>query len=149
MPDREFDLVPSEATGLVGRLTAQYIAGAAQPGARIARAARSPNKLAVVHADVGSAAAEWTLLQADSTDPGNQIAAALGIVTHPSPDSVAAQHTLGLDVTGVNVDAGATLPMPTVVVFDAAGIIRWIDVHPNYATRTEVADIIAAVDAVS
>lgn len=35
--------------------------------------------------------------------------------------------------------------MPTVAVIDSAGIIRWIDVHPNHTTRTEVADIISAV----
>ena len=28
-------------------------------------------------------------------------------------------------------------------------IIRWIDVHPNYANHSEVADILAAVDTVS
>ena len=39
--------------------------------------------------------------------------------------------------------------MPTVVVVDAAGLIGWIDVHPNYTTRSEVPDILAAVDAVS
>jgi hypothetical protein len=32
------------------------------------------------------------------------------------------------------------------VVTDAAGVIRWIDVHPNYTTRTEVSQILAAVD---
>ena len=83
-----------------------------------------------------------------ASDPGNQIAIALGILTEPSPDSVAAQAKLGLDLTEVNADAGRTLPMPTVVVVDAAGIIRWIDVHPDYATRSEVPDILAAVDAV-
>ncbi len=56
---------------------------------------------------------------------------------------------MGLDLTEVNVDGGRALPMPTVVVVDAAGIIRWIDVHPNYTTRSEVPDILAAVDAVS
>ena len=35
--------------------------------------------------------------------------------------------------------------MPTVVVVDADGVIGWIDVHPNYATRSEPADILAAV----
>ena len=84
-----------------------------------------------------------------ASDPGNQIATALGIVTVPSPDSVAAQAKLGLDITEVNADGGKALPMPTVVVVDAAGIIRWIDVHPNYTTRSEVAAILAAVDAVS
>ena len=84
-----------------------------------------------------------------ASDPGNQIATALGILTEPSPDSVAAQVKLGLDITEVNADGGTALPMPTVVVVDAAGIIRWIDVHPNYTTRSEVPDILAAVDAVS
>ena len=84
-----------------------------------------------------------------ASDPGNQIATALGILTEPSPDSVAAQVKLGLDLTEVNADGGKALPMPTVVVVDAAGIIRWIDVHPNYTTRSEVPDILAAVDAVS
>jgi peroxiredoxin len=84
-----------------------------------------------------------------ASDPGNQIATALGIVTVPSPDSVAAQVKLGLDLTEVNADGGKALPMPTVVVVDAAGIIGWIDVHPNYTTRSEVPDILAAVEAVS
>jgi peroxiredoxin len=84
-----------------------------------------------------------------ASDPGNQIATALGIVTVPSPDYVAAQVKLGLDLTEVNADGGKALPMPTVVVVDAAGIIRWIDVHPNYTTRSEVPDILAAVEAVS
>jgi alkyl hydroperoxide reductase subunit AhpC len=35
--------------------------------------------------------------------------------------------------------------MPTVVIVDATGVIRWIDVHPNYTTRTEVSDILAAL----
>jgi peroxiredoxin len=84
-----------------------------------------------------------------ASDPGNHIATALGILTEPSPDSVAAQVKLGLDLTEVNADGGKALPMPTVVVVDAAGIIRWIDVHPNYTTRSEVADILAAVEAAS
>ncbi|MGA7132230.1 MAG: peroxiredoxin-like family protein [Mycobacterium sp.] len=84
-----------------------------------------------------------------ASDPGNQIATALGILTKPSPDSVAAQVKLGLDLTEVNADGGKALPMPTVAVVDAAGIIGWIDVHPNYTTRSEVPDILAAVDAVS
>ena len=35
--------------------------------------------------------------------------------------------------------------MPTTVVVDANGVIRWIDVHPNYTTRSEVPDILVAV----
>lgn len=81
-----------------------------------------------------------------ASDPGNQLATALGILTEPSADAVAGQVTLGLDLTEVNADGGRTLPMPTVVVIDAAGVIRWIDVHPNYTTRSEVSDILAALD---
>ena len=83
-----------------------------------------------------------------ASDPGNQIATALGVVFEPSSDSVAAQMKLGLDLTEVNADGGKALPMPTVVIVDSAGIIRWIDVHPNYTTRSEVPEIMAAVDAV-
>ncbi len=32
------------------------------------------------------------------------------------------------------------------VVLDADGVIRWIDVHPNYTTRTEASEILAALD---
>jgi peroxiredoxin len=83
------------------------------------------------------------------SDPGNHIASALGIVTEPSAESVAAQGKLGLDLAEQNADGGRRLPMPTTVVVDDTGVIRWIDVHPNYTTRSEVSEILAAVDAVS
>jgi peroxiredoxin len=82
------------------------------------------------------------------SDPGNQLASALGILTEPSPEAAAAAQKVGLDVAEHNADGGLTLPMPTTVVVDATGVIRWIDVHPNYTTRSEVPDILAAVDSV-
>jgi peroxiredoxin len=82
------------------------------------------------------------------SDPGNQLASALGILTEPSPEAAAAAQKVGLDVAEHNADGGLMLPMPTTVVVDATGVIRWIDVHPNYATRSEVPDIVAAVDSV-
>jgi peroxiredoxin len=81
------------------------------------------------------------------SDPGNQIAAGLGVLTEPGPDVVAAQSGLGLDLTAVNADGTRTLPMPTTVLLDGAGTIRWIDVHPDYTGRTEPADILHVVDA--
>ncbi|HXB87392.1 peroxiredoxin-like family protein [Mycobacterium sp.] len=83
------------------------------------------------------------------SDPGNQIASALGILTEPSANALAAQEKVGLDLAEQNADGGRTLPMPTTVVVDHTGVIRWIDVHPNYTTRSEVPDILAAVDALS
>ena len=80
------------------------------------------------------------------SDPGNQIAGKLGILTAPSDGARESQQALGLDITQVNADGTTTLPMPTTVVLDADGVIRWIDVHPNYTTRSEVAAILTALD---
>jgi peroxiredoxin len=79
------------------------------------------------------------------SDPGNQIAAQLGILTAPSDGARAAQLQLGLDLTQVNADGTTALPMPTVVITDADGVIRWIDVHPDYTTGTEPGHILQAV----
>jgi peroxiredoxin len=82
------------------------------------------------------------------SDPGNRIASALGITAAPTEEVRAAQRALGLDLAAVNADGTAALPMPTVAIVDADSALRWIDVHPNYATRTEPQDILAAVDRV-
>jgi peroxiredoxin len=79
------------------------------------------------------------------SDPGNQIAGQLGILTAPSDGTRAAQLQLGLDLTQVNADGTTALPMPAVVIADADGVIRWIDVHPDYTTRTEPGQVLQAV----
>lgn len=80
------------------------------------------------------------------SDPGNQIAAGLGVLTAPGEAARAAQRDLGLDLAEVNADGTHGLPMPTVAIVDRTGTIRWIDVHPDYTTRTEVADIVDALN---
>ena len=79
------------------------------------------------------------------SDPGNQLAGQLGILTAPSDGTRAAQLQLGLDVAQVNADGTSALPMPTVVIADADGVIRWIDVHLDYTTRTEPGQVLQAV----
>ena len=82
------------------------------------------------------------------SDPGNALAGQLGILMAArSDDTRAAQEKLGLQLEDLNADGTDTLPLPTVVLIDAEHHICWIDVHPDYTTRTEAADIIAAVDA--
>jgi peroxiredoxin len=81
------------------------------------------------------------------SDPGNQVAAGLGVLTTHGEDARAAQLKLGIDLAERNADGTHGLPMPTVVIVDGTGTIRWIDVHPDYTTRTEVADIVEAVSA--
>ena len=83
------------------------------------------------------------------SDPGNKIAKRLGVMTVAPDDAQAAQRALGLDLSKANADGTHGVPMPTVVIVDNAGAIRWIDVHPNYTTRTEVGDILVALDTVS
>ncbi len=79
------------------------------------------------------------------SDPANQIAGQLGILTAPTDRALAAQLQLGLDLTKVNADGTTALPMPTVIIVDAAGIIRWIDVHRDYTTRTEPEQVLQAL----
>ena len=80
------------------------------------------------------------------SDPGNQLAKAAGVVTAPSQEARAAQIEHGLDLAQVNADGTTALPMPTVAILDPDGTVRWIDVHPDYSTRTEPAEILAALD---
>jgi peroxiredoxin len=80
------------------------------------------------------------------SDPGNGIARTLGILTQPSDEARAAQLELGLDLTAVNADGTTGVPMPTVAILDADHVLRWIDVHPDYTTRTEPAQVISALD---
>jgi peroxiredoxin len=81
------------------------------------------------------------------TDAGNALARQLGILLPArTPELRAAQEKLGTDLHAVNADGTENLPMPTVALVDAEHRIRWIDIHPDYTTRTEVADILAAAD---
>jgi PPOX class probable F420-dependent enzyme len=79
------------------------------------------------------------------TDPGNQLARVLGILTEPTADAQAAQRTLGLNLADANTDGTPAIPMPTTVIVDAAGIARWVDVHPDYTTRSETTEILEAI----
>jgi hypothetical protein len=72
----------------------------------------------------------------------------IGIVMTPSPEVIAAQLKLGLDLTEGNADGTTAIPMPTTVVIDADRVASWIDVHPDYSTRSEVRDALAAADSV-
>lgn len=92
---------------------------------------------------------QHALTYAVLSDPGNQIAGRLGILTAPGAAVRAAQVSLGLDVAAGNADGTAAIPMPTVALVDAAGTLRWLDVHPDYTTRSEPDAILAALDATS
>ena len=79
------------------------------------------------------------------SDPGNALAAALGIVTAPSSAARQAHTALGFDVADSNADDTAQIPFPSVFLVDGNRVVRFADVHADYTTRTEVPEILAAV----
>ncbi|WP_181775161.1 peroxiredoxin-like family protein [Amycolatopsis pittospori] len=81
------------------------------------------------------------------SDVDNELGRALGITFRLSPETKPAFDTLIGDVEKINGAQEWELPYPTVLVVDGDGVIRFIDVHPDYTTRTAPADVLAAVKA--
>jgi peroxiredoxin len=79
------------------------------------------------------------------SDDGVKLADTLGIAFDPSEDGLAAQRTFGLDISATRADGDTRLPMPTVLVVDGDHTVRFVDIHPDYTGRTEVSDILAAL----
>jgi peroxiredoxin len=79
------------------------------------------------------------------SDPGSRLAHRIGIAFEQDPGALAAQRTIGVDLAQVNAEGSIHLPRPTVLIVDRDHIVRFIDVHPDYTSRTEVADIVAAL----
>jgi len=83
------------------------------------------------------------------SDPGNQIAGALGILTRPSDEVLEAQRGRGFDLRDRNADGTVQLPMPTTAIVGRGGELLWIDIHPDHTSRTEPAEIRAALDSLA
>jgi peroxiredoxin len=79
------------------------------------------------------------------SDPGAELVTSLGITFEPSEEGLAAQRELGVDIRANRADGATVLPMPTVVIVDRDRVVRFVDIHPDYTGRTEVADILAAL----
>ena len=76
--DRALDIVVFGATGFVGRLTAEHLAGHAPDGMRVGLAGRSPDRLASARGALGPRAADWPLVVADLDEPASLRALAAG-----------------------------------------------------------------------
>jgi peroxiredoxin len=83
------------------------------------------------------------------SDPGSTLGRAAAIMTQPGAEALAAQLKLGLDLEAVNADRTPTIPMPTTLILDRDRIVQWVDVHPDYSTRSEPEQILAALDALA
>ncbi len=80
------------------------------------------------------------------SDPANVLVRRLGILTEPSADARSAHTDLGFDVADFNADRTGDIPFPTVLVLDQDRTVRFADVHVDYTTRTEVSEVLAALE---
>jgi peroxiredoxin len=80
------------------------------------------------------------------SDPGNQVARGAGVLSAPSRQARAARLRLGLDLTTVSADGAAGVPTPTTIITDADHVAGWVGIHPDYTTRAEPGQILAALD---
>jgi peroxiredoxin len=83
------------------------------------------------------------------SDAGNEVAARFGL-RFALPDYLREVYaSFALDLTGYNGDASWTLPMPARFIIDRQGIIRYAESDPDYTTRPEPEDTVAALRALS
>jgi peroxiredoxin len=81
------------------------------------------------------------------SDAGNAVAARFGL-RFALPDYLKALYaTFPLDIAAYNGDASWTLPMPARFIIDRRGIIRYAQSDPDYTTRPEPEDTLAALRA--
>ncbi|WP_372671626.1 peroxiredoxin-like family protein [Amycolatopsis kentuckyensis] len=77
------------------------------------------------------------------SDAGSTVARGLGLSYPVSAPVREAMQTLGTDLEQVN--GTWELVHPAVVVVDQDRVLRFVDVHPDFVTRTEPADILKAL----
>jgi len=75
-------------------------------------------------------------------DPGNQVAEEFGVVWTLPDDMRRVYLEFGLDIPRYNGDNSWKLPMPARFIVDRAGIVRSVEVHPDYTTRPEPAETV-------
>ena len=81
------------------------------------------------------------------TDRGNAVASKFGL-TFALPDYLRAVYaSFPLDLARYNGDASWTLPMPARFVVDRRGTVRGAEADPDYTTRPEPEDTLAALRA--
>jgi short subunit dehydrogenase-like uncharacterized protein len=132
--DRELDVVVFGATGFAGRLVAGYLAGHAPSAVRIGLAGRSERRLAEVRAALGTAAAAWPLLVADSADPVSL--AALARAARVVVTTVGPYRARGLALVGACAEAGTDYADLTgEVLFIRDSIDRYHDAAASSGAR--------------
>ena len=81
------------------------------------------------------------------SDAGNEVAARFGL-RFALPDYLREVYaTFPLDLAAYNGDASWTLPMPARFIIDRHGVIQYAQSDPDYTTRPEPEDTLAALRA--
>lgn len=79
------------------------------------------------------------------TDSGNAFANTLGIRFRLSDELEALYRNFGVDLPANNGDESWTLPMPLRAVIDTDGVVRYLDINPDYTQRPDTPETVAVV----
>jgi peroxiredoxin len=82
-------------------------------------------------------------------DAGNKVAEAFGLAMDLPDDLIAVYSKFGNDLPKVNGDTVWRLPVPARFVLDRKGIVRAADADPDYTTRPEPEETVAALRALA
>ncbi len=82
-------------------------------------------------------------------DEGNQVAEAFGIAMQLPDELIAVYRKNGIDLPRFNGDQSWRLPVPARLVLDRTGIVRAIEADPDYTTRPEPEETVAALRAIA
>ncbi|WP_292398556.1 redoxin domain-containing protein [Mesorhizobium sp.] len=84
-----------------------------------------------------------------ATDADNSLGRRFGILYSFNEPSRRLSAESGSPIGEVTGTGTWELPMPTAIVIDRSSTVRFADVSPDWLVRTEPADIIAAVQAIT
>jgi peroxiredoxin len=84
-----------------------------------------------------------------ASDPGNALATRLGVTYAFDNASRAAAIAAGRPIGEVTGTGTWELPMPSVLIVDQAGIVRFAEISPDWLERTEAGPILAVLDALA
>ncbi len=80
-------------------------------------------------------------------DADSKVAEAFGLAMALPDDLIAVYRKLGNDLAERNGDPNWRLPIPARFLLDPGGIVRWAEGDPDYTTRPEPEETLAALRA--
>jgi len=119
----------------LGKATADFEAA----GARLV--AISPQQAEFSQAMIDEKSLTFDIL----SDPGNLVAETYGIKFRLADKMIALYQKFKIDVPKHNGDDSWTLPMPTRLIIDQEGIIRYAEIGPDHTIRPDMEHTLEAL----